>query len=180
MDINGNPCIVVVEDDTSILNFYEELLKQSLGKCNVKTFEGIDNDLFKFVKDDKHIDLFIIDVVLGESNGIELCEGFLETMSGLTFLFMSGYDYNVDAFKVFDGKCIYDFLSKPIDNEEFVIRVKALLNVSKSYNRVLKYLEQVKTDFLTFSADNLRHEYFKRVRDDQQMIRKIKGEIFSK
>lgn len=180
MDINGHPCIVIVEDDTSVLHFYEELIKNTLCECDVLTFEKIDEKLLDFVKGNKHIDLFVIDIVLGESSGIELCEGFLETMTGLTFLFMSGYEIEPNSFEVFDGKCVYDFLSKPVDNTEFIIRLKALLNVSKSYNRVLKHIEKVKEEWASFSADSLRYDYFKRVKEDQQMIRQIKGELFNK
>lgn len=170
-------CIVIVDDDEDSLTFYETSLKSSVKNCDVVTFKSVCDELFDFIRD-VHIDLFIVDIHLGVDNGIALSKTFLETMTGLTFLFVSGFDYSIDSFKMFDGKCIYDYMAKPIRPEEFIIRVKALLNISRSYNRVLQYIEMIKDECTILSTDNLRNEYLNRIHEDQLMISKMKDEVF--
>ena len=178
MTTPGNKyCIVIVEDDKDSLLYYESALKPSIQNCDIVSFSSISDALFNFIRD-VHIDLFIVDIHIGYDDGIQLSQKFLETMTGLTFLFISGFDYTIDSFKQFDGKCIYDFMSKPIKSEELIIRVKALLNISRSYNRVLKYIEMIKDQCMVLSTDNLRNEYHQRLHEDKLMIDKIKGEVF--
>lgn len=174
---NKKYCVVVVEDDKDSLVYYETVLKANVKNCNIVSFDNINKDLFEFIHN-THIDLFIVDIHIGSEDGIALSKTFLETMTGLTFLFVSGYDYTIDSFKMFDGKCIYDYMSKPIKPEELIIRVKALLNISRSYTRVLQYIEMIKDECMILSTDNLRNEYLHRVHEDQMMINKIKDEVF--
>lgn len=173
---NQSKNIVIVEDDKSSLKAYKKMIEEHILNCNVVPFTSVCNELFDFIRD-THIDLFIVDINLGIHNGIELSKNFLKSMTGLTFLFVSGYNPDMSSFEVFDGKCIYDYMPKPFGLEELVIRVRALLNISKSYNRVIEYIEKIKNEFCTISTDNLRNEYFERLHEDKQMIEKLKAEI---
>lgn len=172
-------CIVVVDDNEESLKYCKMALSRLSEGCCIKTFDKINNEFFEFIKEPR-IDLFIIDIHLGEKSGIDLSNELLKIMSGLTFLFISGYDYSLNSFAQFDGKCIYDYMSKPIDFQELRIRVNALLNISKSYTRVIKRIETMKHDFHEMSVDNLRCQYFDQINKDKDMIKKMKDEMFNK
>ena len=169
-------CIVIVDDNEEILQLYKgaiEIYYNNSIKVNV--FSSLSENFFNFIRDE-FIDLFIVDIHLGSMSGIDLCSELLLTMKGLTFLFISGYDYSIDSFKHFDGKCIYDYMSKPTDMSEFLIRVKALLNISKSYNLVIRYIDLIQQECHEISLDNLRRKYLDSILKDQLMIEKIRGQ----
>jgi two-component SAPR family response regulator len=169
--------IVMIDDDDYTLNYYKTVLTRLLNEhCCMKTFTEVNQEMFKFIKD-HYIDLFIIDIHIGKQSGIDLADELLKTMTGVTILFVSGYNYTIDCFAKFDGKCIYDYISKPVDANELNTRVKALLNVSKSYAKVIQRLQYMVEECHERSIDSLRGQYFKQIANDKKMIEKLKGEM---
>lgn len=170
--------IVIVEDDDMTLNFYKKALSSKMTSANIKGFNYISDEFYEYIKNN-HIDLFVLDVVLGiDQNGIDLTNELLKTMKGLTFLFVSGFDYTIESFKQFNGKCIYDYASKPLGIDELVIRANALVNISKSYNRVIKNEDNL--IHIQKSIGEMRDEYFEQIKKDRLMIKKLKDDIYNR
>lgn len=171
--------IAVVEDDSTILKYHSQLLKRSIENCKILEFETICDSFYK-TANSTPIDLFIMDIHLGKQNGIDITNNLLKTRKGLTILFISGYDYTFDSFKQFDGRCIYDYVAKPIESEELNIRVKALLNISNSFNKVLKHTNGFENDCVDITLDGLRKKYFEQIEKDRLMIQQLRSQTLGK
>lgn len=72
-------------------------------------------------------DLAILDVMMPHMDGFALAERIRITNSGLPFLFLTARSLKVDVLKGFSLGAI-DYLKKPIDEEELVVRINAILS----------------------------------------------------
>lgn len=124
--------IMVVEDDPTT--------EQSLIDClsdlgNVVTFSNAENAL-NFVSRGGRVDLVIADIVLGQMNGIELCEVISEHFSGDQFvpvLFYSAFaDSSMERLAYQAGGL--DFIEKPMSFARLQLRVHSFLQISKRFN----------------------------------------------
>lgn len=126
------PTIMVVEDDPTT--------EQSLIDClsdlaNVVTFSNAENAL-NFVGRGGRIDLVIADIVLGQMNGIELCERLSQHFSGDHFvpvIFYSAFaDSSMERLAYQAGGL--DFIEKPMSFARLQLRVRSFLEISKRFN----------------------------------------------
>lgn len=124
--------IMVVEDDPTT--------EQSLIDClsdlgNVVTFSNAENAL-NFVSRGGRVDLVIADIVLGQMNGIELCERLSEHFSGDQFvpvIFYSAFaDSSMERLAYQAGGI--DFIEKPMSFARLQLRVRSFLQISKRFN----------------------------------------------
>ena len=115
--------ILLVEDDASLGYLLSEYLK-------LKQF-----DVF-WAKDGKeallelniHIfDLAILDVMMPIMDGFTLAKNINENFPALPFIFLTAKSLKVDVLKGFHLGAV-DYLKKPIDEEELVIRIERLLS----------------------------------------------------
>ncbi|MCB0456588.1 MAG: response regulator transcription factor [Flavobacteriaceae bacterium] len=71
-------------------------------------------------------DLAILDVMLPDTDGFELAKNIQSIHPSLPFLFLTARSLKVDVLKGFSLGAV-DYLKKPIDEEELVVRIKSLL-----------------------------------------------------
>lgn len=124
--------IMVVEDDPTT--------EQSLIDClsdlgNVVTFSNAENAL-NFVARGGRVDLVISDIVLGQMNGIELCERLAQQFNGdqlLPVIFYSAFaDASMERLAYQAGGL--DFIEKPMSFARLQLRVRSFLEISKRFN----------------------------------------------
>jgi len=168
--------IVIIEDDRTTVTFYEKYLQRTIKDLTIFSFTKVNKELFTTVTEN-HINLFIVDIHLGKYNGIDLAIDLQLSNPDSTFLFISGFKYAPEDFKQFDGKCIYDFVSKPITSNELIIRVKALINISKSFNKFLGYIKAMQDDCIDVKMGALREKYFDMVKQDRTMIEGLMSKL---
>ncbi len=72
-------------------------------------------------------DLAILDVTMPEMDGFTLARKIKEMYPELPFLFLSARSLKVDVLKGFSLGAV-DYLKKPIDEEELVVRINAILS----------------------------------------------------
>lgn len=114
--------ILIVEDDANLALLYQSTLKK--GQFDVITARnGIEAlDLF-----DKHtIDLVISDIMMPDLDGYELAEAIRTSNKAIPILFITAKDTFEDKKKGFDLG-VDDYMVKPIDVNEMILRVEALL-----------------------------------------------------
>ncbi|MDT2814984.1 response regulator transcription factor [Vagococcus carniphilus] len=114
--------ILIVEDDANLALLYQSTLKK--GQFDVITAKnGIEAlDLF-----DKHtIDLVISDIMMPDLDGYELAEAIRTSNKAIPILFITAKDTFEDKKKGFDLG-VDDYMVKPIDVNEMILRVEALL-----------------------------------------------------
>ncbi|MFH0767325.1 MAG: response regulator transcription factor [Bacillota bacterium] len=114
--------ILIVEDDLNIrklisrylTNHGYETIEQGDGQSAIQTFESM------------HIDLVITDVMMPVMDGISLTGKMRLTHPNLPILMLTALDSYEDKEKGFLSG-IDDYMVKPIDMNEMLLRVKALL-----------------------------------------------------
>lgn len=118
--------ILVVEDDTSTRKLLGAVLKSNgynaiLTGDGVQALQALENN---------HVDLMIIDVMMPHMDGYQLTET-LRGGGDQTPMLMLSAKQNVADIKQGFIVGIDDYMTKPFDIEELLLRIKALLRRSK-------------------------------------------------
>lgn len=117
--------IQIVEDDEDIRFCVQFVLEDA--NFNVETFENVTSFNNRQRKD--NVDLIILDVMLPDGNGIELCKNIKADFdtNGIPVLIMSAH---ARSQTILDDACANDFISKPFDIDFFLDRVKTNLQIA--------------------------------------------------
>ncbi len=115
--------ILLVEDDPSLGYLLTEYLKMKgfhltwakSGKEGLKNIES------------NYYDLAILDVMMPEMDGFTLAAKIQNVAPELPFLFLTARSLKIDVLKGFSLGAV-DYLKKPIDEEELVVRIESLLS----------------------------------------------------
>jgi len=118
--------ILVVDDDKSMRMLFKALLEQE--KYIVFTAENGEDALR--VMDEEHIDLVILDIMMPKMDGYEFTRTLRKVNNNLPILMVSAKQLPEDKQKGFIVGTD-DYITKPIDNREMLLRVKALLRRAK-------------------------------------------------
>lgn len=118
--------ILVVDDDKNT----RLLLKAVLESSNYTVSTATDGIEALAVMDKEHIDLAIIDVMMPNMDGYELTKSLREGQNNLPILMISAKQLPADKHKGFLAGTD-DYMTKPIDDEEMLYRIKALLRRAK-------------------------------------------------
>ena len=118
--------IMIVEDDANQRKLMAAVLEQ-YGYNVIQAFDGIDalDQL-----DKKHVDLIILDIMMPRMDGFEFTETLRQARSNIPILMVTAKQSPVDKRKGFIIGTD-DYMTKPVDEEEMVLRVGALLRRSK-------------------------------------------------
>lgn len=114
--------ILVVDDDKNTRLLLRAVLENE--KYTVSTAENGTEALARM--DAEHIDLVVLDVMMPQMDGYELTRILRENDENLPILMISAKQLAADRRKGFLVG-IDDYMSKPIDQVEMVLRIKALL-----------------------------------------------------
>lgn len=118
--------IMIVEDDANQRKLMSAVLEQ-YGYNVIQAADGIDalDQL-----DKKHVDLMILDIMMPRMDGFELTEALRQSGCNIPILMVTAKQSPVDKRKGFIIGTD-DYMTKPVDEEEMVLRVGALLRRSK-------------------------------------------------
>lgn len=118
--------ILVVDDDKNARFLLRELLLSE----HYTVTEADSGDTALEALDREHVDLVIVDIMMPRVNGCEFTEELRTFDEELPVLMVSAKQLPEDRKKGFISG-IDDFMSKPFDNEELLLHVKALLRRAK-------------------------------------------------
>ena len=121
--------IMIVEDD----NNTRKLMCTVLEQYGYSTFPAIDGVDGLDILDKKHIDLIILDIMMPRMDGFEFTETLRQSGCNIPILMISAKQSPIDKRKGFIIGTD-DYMTKPFDEEEMVLRVGALLRRSKIAN----------------------------------------------
>lgn len=99
-------------------------------------------------------DLIILDVMLPEMNGVDLCR-FIRTKSNVPVLFLSAKGTTSDRIQGLKAGG-NDYLPKPFDLEELLLRVAVLTNNGKQEEEETVQIGSHLVNFKTFVVTNLQ------------------------
>ena len=127
--------ILLVEDEENLHLAIK--LNLELEQYNVTSVYNGKNALLKF--QEGRYDLIILDVMLPEVNGFDICESIRLEDSKVPILFLTAKSSNED--KLTGLKMADDYLTKPFNLKELLLRVKNLIEIfilkSLSINLIL-------------------------------------------
>ena len=118
--------ILVTDDDSNTRLLFGEVLK----RAGYTVFLAADGREALSVMDSEHIDLVIVDIMMPNMDGYELTRTIRETNEALPILMVSAKQLPEDKHRGFLVGTD-DYMTKPIDDEEMLLRVKALLRRAK-------------------------------------------------
>ena len=118
--------ILVVDDDKNTRLLLKAVLEND-GYSVSTAINGLDA---LSVMDKEHIDLAIVDVMMPKMDGYELTKALRESQNNLPILMVSAKQLPADKHKGFLAGTD-DYITKPIDDEEMLYRIKALLRRAK-------------------------------------------------
>jgi len=148
--------LLLVEDDTSLGYLLSEYLRM-----NNFIVEWVNNGkkaLDKLSTD--NFDLCILDVMMPEMDGFQLAEKIKQKKLNIPFIFLTARSLKIDLLKGFSLGAV-DYIRKPIDEEELVIRLNNLLGILKPQKNdsqegytIGKYMYYPLTYELTFNNES--------------------------
>ena len=121
--------ILVVDDDKNTRMYFEAVLKNNGYTVTVAKNgeEALD------VMDKEHIDLVVLDIMMPKMDGYEFTGTLRECDNNLPILMVSAKQLPADKNKGF-AVGTDDYMTKPVNQEEFLYRIKALLRRAKIAN----------------------------------------------
>lgn len=118
--------VLVVDDDKNTRMYFEALLVGNGYTVSVAK----DGEDALDVMDREHVDLVVLDVMMPRMDGYEFTRTLRECDNNLPILMVSAKQLPTDKNKGF-AVGIDDYMTKPVDHEEFLYRIKALLRRAK-------------------------------------------------
>lgn len=134
--------VLVVDDDKNTRLF----LKAVLENANYTVFVAKDGLDALSVMDKEHIDLVVLDVMMPNMDGYELTKTLRDNQNNLPILMISAKQLPADKHKGFLAGTD-DYITKPIDDEEMLYRIKALLRRAKIANEHKIFIGDVVLDY---------------------------------
>ena len=139
--------ILVVEDDKHIRKLLETVLKRD----GYTVFTAEDGDKALEVMDVKHIDLIVLDIMMPGKDGYEFTRILRENDCMTPILMATAKSLIEDKKKGFDLG-VDDYMTKPIDTEEMLLRIKAILRRAHIINEHKIEIGEIVLDYDTLTV----------------------------
>jgi len=140
--------ILVVEDEKNV----RKLMCAVLNRSGFETFQAEDGLQALDVMDRQHIDLVVLDLMMPNMDGYELTRELRGAWPNLPVLMLTAKQEPKDKREGFIAGCD-DYMTKPADEEEMVLRIRALLRRSKiaSEQKIIIGTAELELNALTVS-----------------------------
>lgn len=138
--------ILVLEDDELFASTVEDFLSDEGFEVDIAS----DGQECLELNYKKNYDLYIFDINVPKINGLELLEQLRTSGDNTPSIFLTSYKDKDTLHKAFLNGCD-DYLKKPADLDELLLRVKALLKRNKKQFDIIRLSKT-----LTFNALNKR------------------------
>ena len=130
MDMN-NSRILLIDDEKDVLDLIEEVLRKDGFQEIQKAYTG--EEALRICRE-FHPDAAVLDVMLPDTDGIELCRKIRE-FSICSILFLSSRNEDIDKILGLSAGGD-DYITKPFSPRELVFRIKAQLRLQQYQNTV--------------------------------------------
>lgn len=123
------PNILVADDQDSI----RKLIRTYLERSGYRVFCAADGLEALAVLDQEHVDLMIVDVMMPHMDGLALTQSLRDSRFQLPILMITAKETLEDKRRGFAAGTD-DYMVKPIDPDEMLLRVSALLRRARIFN----------------------------------------------
>ena len=133
--LNSRPDILVVDDTRENLL----LLATMLSDAGYKVRKAINGSLALGVVEVAKPDLILLDINMPDINGYEVCRRLKanQQTADIPVIFISALDEVLDKVKAFEAGGV-DYITKPFEMQEVLVRVKTHLTISLQQNQLTK------------------------------------------
>lgn len=147
--------ILVADDDKHIRMLFKAVLEAE----NYTVFVAENGEEALEIIGKEHIDLAILDIMMPKMDGYELTQVIRESGNNLPILMVSAKQFPSDKRKGFLVGTD-DYMTKPVDEEEMLLRIKALLRRAQIVNEQQIVVGDVVLDYnsLTVTRDGESQE----------------------
>lgn len=114
--------ILVVDDDKNT----RRLMRAVLEADNYSVYTAQNGEEALAVMDTEHIDLVVLDIMMPKMDGYKFTKTLRDVHNGLPILMVSAKQLPSDRKQGFISGTD-DYMTKPVDNEEMLLHIKALL-----------------------------------------------------
>lgn len=136
--------ILIVDDIEANLFSLNLLLEHSFDDIEVLEATSVKQAITQIMK--HNVDLILTDIQMPEASGYDLAAYLLsiEETKDIPIMMISGiYDDDIHKKKAFDSsKNVVDFITKPIDDELLVSKLKAFVNIINTMKETRVKLEE--------------------------------------
>lgn len=169
--------ILVVDDDKNT----RLLLNAVLLAEGYSVFTAEDGEAALELMDKEHIDLVVLDVMMPKMDGYEFTRTLRATQNELPILMVSAKQLPADRKQGFLVGTD-DYITKPIDEEEMLLRIKALLRRARIVSERKIVIGDVTLDYDSFTV-NKNGESIELPQKEFQLLYKLlsyPGKIFTR
>jgi signal transduction histidine kinase len=165
------PVILIVDDEERNI----KLLKAMLHSEGYQIHESLSGkDAFKKIENYRP-DLVLLDVMMPEINGFEVCWNLKqdEKFRSIPVMMVTALSDKEDRIKAMEAGAD-DFISKPVDRTELLIRTKSLLRIKKYSDKILEKYEEI-------SEKNYRLKELEDLKDSllHMIVHDLKNPLFA-
>jgi DNA-binding response OmpR family regulator len=139
--------ILVVDDDKNTRRLYQAVLETD----GYQVFTAENGDKALDIMDKEHIDLAVVDIMMPKMNGYEFTKVLRESDNTLPVLMVSAKQLPEDKKKGFLVGTD-DYMTKPVDEEEMLLRIKALLRRAKIVSERRIEIGEVVLDYDSYTV----------------------------
>lgn len=134
--------VLVVDDDKNSRLYFKAVLEDA----NYKVLLAKNGKDALEIMDKEHVDLIVLDVMMPKMDGYEFTETLRKNDNNLPILMVSAKQLPMDKRRGFEVGTD-DYVTKPIDEEETLLRIKALLRRARIANERKIVIGEVVLDY---------------------------------
>lgn len=134
--------ILVVEDDKNTAKLMSTILKYN----RYEVFLASNGIAALNIMDQQHIDLILLDIMMPKMDGYEFTKTLRNSGDTTPILMISAKDLPRDKYEGFLAGTD-DYMVKPVDEEEMLFRIKALLRRARIINERKLYIKDIVLDY---------------------------------
>lgn len=138
--------ILLLEDDELFASTLEDFLSDEGFEVDIAS----DGEKCLELNFEKNYDLYVFDINVPKINGLDLLKQLRESDDNTPTIFLTSYKDKDTLHDAFLKGCD-DYLKKPVDLDELILRIKALLKRNKKQFEIISL-----SDTLTFNPLNKR------------------------
>lgn len=139
--------ILVVDDDKNTRRLFKAVLESE----NYTVYVAENGEEALQIMDEEHIDLVVLDIMMPKMDGYEFTKLLRDVNNNLPILMISAKQLPEDKKKGFLVG-IDDYMTKPVDEEEMLLRIKALLRRAKIANERKIEIGHMLLDYDSFTV----------------------------